>query len=78
MPWGYFIGPFTLGLLFNRYEISAFLYVLSASLCLKFIAFAIINVFLKFCWKDTSANNCEVEMDEIATKDILLETENKA
>ena len=74
---GYFIGPFTLGLLFNTYEISAFLYVLSASLCLKFIAFAAINVFLKFCWKDTFTDNCEVEMDEIATKDILLETQNK-
>ena len=74
---GYFIGPLTLGILFKTYEISSFLYVLSASLCLKFIAFAAINVFLKLCWKDTFTDNCEVEMDEIATKDILLETDNK-
>ena len=74
---GFFIGPLMLGVLFKTYGISAFLYILSVSLCLKFIAFASINIFLKFCWKDTFTDNCEVEMDEIATKDILLETRNK-
>ena len=72
---GYFIGPLSLGLLFKAYEISSFLYVLTTSLCLKFIAYTAINVFLKYCWNNN--NNCDVEMDEIATNGVLLEVENK-
>ena len=54
---GFFVGPLSFGLLYKFYQISAFLYVLSASLCLKLTMYTAINIFLKMHWKNE--DKCE-------------------